>query len=183
MDMFTGLVILFIGLAFMLVLYAFAQTRNGSREASSTVTDKVSAPAVSASTANVDMTPPALQQSNAAAPTVIASRPRRTLSALSAGALKSVVALASAASKVTARVRTVSGYQAQWYSVPGVKLRQPGEPCAVRRTDTKSKRTASRLRREYIAAYRQAEGQRQQQLDMAAEIAALEEHLLATGIA
>lgn len=182
MDMPTALVTLFIVLALMLVLYAFAQTRNGSREASPVAKEKVSAHAVSASSANVDMTPPALQQSTADAPNVDASRSRRPLSVLSARVLKPVVALASAASKVTARVRTVSGHQAQWYSVPGVKLRQPGEPCAVRRTDTKSKRTASRLRREYIAAFRQAEGQRQQQLEVAAEIAALEEHLLATGM-
>ena len=177
MGTFERLVCLLIFGFFAAVLVGIIQNISMMREARKAAKEEkkdATAPAVSSiPSAAVDMTPPALQQMSAQSSVVMRSPKKITWSSLYALVNRSALALASVASRVTARFRTVSGYQAQWYSVPGVQLRQPGEPRAVRRTDPKSKRTASRMRRDLIAAHRQAEGQR--------ELNALMMHLQSTG--
>jgi len=105
---------------------------------------------------NVDMTPPVLQQSAASVTPV--SRSKQTFAAQSAKVKSFCVSAMERIRNRTTKLRTVSGYEAQWYSVEGVTLRKPGEPAAVRRDDPKSLRLAKKLRREIQARHAHEEG-------------------------
>jgi len=172
-------VVICIALYLMFVMYkrnSFLKSKARAKAVATTEVQAIEAPKKAVKVDEVDMTPPVMQQVTP----VVSTEAFKKLDADFLQSIKSVdqaplvnVGKRRKVAKAVVEILATE-FAAQWYSLPGIKARAEGEPCAVRSTDPYRIKLAKKLQKKQKADHR-----KQMELE---EMERLERHLVREGL-